>query len=106
MSTTTREVWFEAGEPDIAAALDEHRVGGPKTWTRPCQGSKFHSPTPLLTQRIKVGPTEVHLCGVCQDNLQVFVALMKATDGDLDWVVRREFGNMLRALGMKAWKTQ
>jgi hypothetical protein len=77
-----------------------------------CEGSKFHSPTPLICTKVDlrdlaenadVPSDPVWLCGVCSANLLIFVRLMTATEGDLEWEVRREFGNRIRDLGMKAW---
>jgi hypothetical protein len=98
----------------ILEAIEEHgvtdRAGG--VLGVPCEGSKFHSPTPLVCTKVDlrdlVDNTEalsdvVWLCGVCAANLRIFVRLMVATEGDLEWEVRREFGNRIRDLGMKVW---
>lgn len=68
-----------------------------------CEGSRFHSPTPLLVYVEEVAGTTVRLCGNCRDNLGVFSTLMNASNGSLPWEVRREFGNSIRDLGMRAW---
>lgn len=77
----------------------------------PCEGSKFHSPTPLVTYPYDLAapdlaPPEkgkpkdpVRLCGVCRGNLGVF--LMLTDSGDLEWEVQRQFGNRIRALGQR-----
>lgn len=64
----------------------------------PCEGAKFHSPTPLLVHDVELpdGGT-AKLCGSCRDNLAVLLALL-ADDPALAWNVRREFGNKLRSL--------
>lgn len=87
----------------IEAALDEH--GTPRTEERfvrasehPCQGAQFHSPRPLLT-RETLEREGVYLCPTCEANLGVLLYLLDATDNSLEWVVQREFGNQLRALG-------
>lgn len=108
----------------LAAALRHDtlsRLGG--AMDEPCVGSKYHSPTPL-----RVTPTwlsqvpyeclghdgddlpdpladeaMVWLCSTCYDNLRVFCLLMLATNGGLEWEVRREFGNRIRDLGTRAW---
>ena len=83
-----------------------------------CEGSKFHSPTPMVTKPYwmsgaveyaldgthakKIGDA-VPLCGTCSSNLTVILRLMAATDGGLPWEVRREFGNTIRALADRAW---
>lgn len=98
----------------ILDAIKEHgvtdRAGG--AVGVPCEGSKFHSPTPLLCTKVDLrelvenaeAPSDaVWLCGVCAANLRIFVLLMVSTEGDLEWGVRREFGNRIRDLGMKVW---
>lgn len=84
-----------------------------------CEGAKFHSPRPLFVQHTPLvlrewwpetsehaywvwGPRAA-LCGVCRDNLNILLQMLHATDGDLDWAIRREFGNNLRALAHKGW---
>ncbi len=77
-----------------------------------CQGAKFHSPAPLLVNEVPlVSPllgeaTEdvVWLCPTCATNLYVYQFLMVATEGKMEWAVKREFGNLIRALGNKAWE--
>jgi hypothetical protein len=80
-----------------------------------CEGAKFHSPTPMFTHPVRLIPPEwsasisaihsplVHLCGVCRDNLTILQQMVAATAGDLDWAVRREFGNEIRALAFRGW---
>lgn len=85
-----------------------------------CEGALFHSPRPLFTQHTVLvkpewwGESPEHaywtmaprasLCGTCRDNLDILLQMLYATDGDLDWPTRREFGNNLRALALKGWK--
>lgn len=91
---------------------------GVLTEVQGCEGAKFHSPQPLLVREYGldgalVFPTDgphteeydtVWLCGTCAANLTVLLCLLKAHDGDLPWEARREFGNLVRALGMRAWQ--
>lgn len=81
-----------------------------------CEGSKFHSPTPLFVAPVALIPAEwsaranaqfsprVVLCGTCRDNLAILQQILLATDGDIPWQVRREFGNTIRALADKGWR--
>jgi hypothetical protein len=64
-----------------------------------CEGAKFHSPSTLLLNKVDLpdGRT-VALCGTCRDNLAVLALLLAHYGQDLPWPVRREFGNVLRAL--------
>lgn len=112
----------------ISQAVADHnlldRLGGSSALTGsmggPCVGSKYHSPTPLTTVQVylsqvvaeqaqgitldsRSGEEPVWMCRNCRDNLRVYVLLMAATQGGLDWVVRREFGNRIRDLGQHAW---
>ena len=68
-----------------------------------CAGAKFHSPTPLTVREIAVGDDTVFLCGTCHDNLHVFLDLMHAKEGNVPWEARRCFGNLLRAIGTRAY---
>jgi hypothetical protein len=86
----------------------------------PCEGSKFHSPCPLLVRRhdlsdfvaLMAGEDEalgealdaVWLCSTCLDNLTVYVSLLLLHDNTVDWKVRRGFGNTIRDLGRRAWQ--
>lgn len=92
------------------------------TWTlpgaddMPCEGAKFHSPTPMFVHHVnlvserwsvdaaRLRPDRAWLCGTCRDNLVMLQQLLAATQGDLDWEVRREFGNDLRALALRGWR--
>jgi hypothetical protein len=79
-----------------------------------CEGAQFHSPTPICIRPYVLGqellaPAEedeldiaTWLCGNCCDNLTVYLRLLFEYEDDLPWVVRREFGNLIRALGNKA----
>lgn len=69
-----------------------------------CQGAKFHSPNPLVLHRVTIGSEEVLLCGTCQTNLEVLRHLLVHNEGELDWPVRREFGNQIRALAEREWQ--
>jgi hypothetical protein len=83
-----------------------------------CQGSKFHSPAPLLVRSLALGDAvgllvfeqdpgtdvePVHLCATCRDNLTVYLSVLAAYDGATPHSVRRDFGNLTRALGDRAW---
>lgn len=81
----------------------------------PCAGAKFHSPRPLFTQRTRLvlegwddrlwtRAPAAYLCGTCRDNLVMLLTLLYTSNGDLDWEIRREFGNDLRALAEKGWQ--
>lgn len=83
-----------------------------------CEGSKFHSPTPLLVrpiylsdltvlltnEGILIGEDPVYLCGVCEDNLAVYLSIRWAYDGRLPLRVKRDFGNLIHAIGDRAWE--
>lgn len=88
----------------------------PGVATKPCQGAKYHSPTPLFTTQVALVPlawsedahkasATVWLCGTCRDNLDILQQMLYAAEGRLDWHIRREFGNDLRALAVKGWRT-
>lgn len=88
----------------IADALTDHPIEGEKTWLHGCVGARYHSPTPLLVKQVEIDEAAEWLCGTCEDNLGVFLSLMTTSNGTLPWAVRREFGNLLRALGLRAWE--
>ncbi len=82
-----------------------------------CEGSKFHSPTPLFVDTfVPLIPVQwsaqanaqfsprVSLCGTCRDNLLILQQIMLDRDGDVPWQVRREFGNTIRALADRGWR--
>jgi hypothetical protein len=96
------------------------------TWRLPgedgqtCEGAAHHSPTPLFTKWTSLvlrswwpedatypwwdmGP-HADLCGTCRDNLNILLQMLHATEGHLDWEIRREFGNRLRALAERGWE--
>lgn len=105
--------------PDrLAAALDEVGLDTPpdEIFSRSsgvfardveCLGAKFHSPNPLILRNTHVSPDQrgetVLLCGTCADNLTVLQTLLLKHGGDLPWPVRREFGNLVRALALRGW---
>ena len=90
----------------------------PGTDDRSCEGARFHSPTPLFVRDVPLVKPEwwpedqrrtwswptAYLCGICRDNLDILLQMLKATEGNLDWPIRREFGNELRSLALKGWK--
>lgn len=81
-----------------------------------CEGAKFHSPQPMLVSEYVVArdglieqlgatvPESVWLCGTCSANVNVLLSLMAAHNGTLPWEARREFGNLVRAIAMRAYK--
>lgn len=72
-----------------------------------CEGSKHHSPSPLLVREVQVAPgQQAWLCGTCEGNLSVLQHLLVAHDGALPWPVRRCFGNLIRALAERSWRPQ
>lgn len=95
----------------VQAALEEtdcSDLPGVLALRRECEGAKFHSPTPLVLHETPLapsgeGPTAV-LCGTCCSNLTVLQHLLAEHDGDLPWAVRREFGNLVRALALRGWR--
>lgn len=104
----------------------DHLYGsGPEiTWSLPgddgipCEGAKFHSPRPLFTEEVALvrpdwwpgvntappGAPRASLCGTCRDNLDILLQMLHHADGALDWEIRREFGNDLRALAKRGWE--
>lgn len=79
-----------------------------------CEGSKYHTPTPMFTNAVRLVPEEwdssisafspvVMLCGTCRDNLAMLQQIYAARDGDVPWPVRREFGNLIQALAKTGW---
>lgn len=106
--------------PVIAEAVAEHlgEFTPENGWYDPadiqCQGAAFHSPTPLTMVDTWITPESlssasdaedliVQLCPTCAGNLDVLKALLLATNGELPWVVRRAFGNKVRALAQRGW---
>jgi hypothetical protein len=119
----------KVGGVAVAGVLAEHQN---------CQGSKYHTPNPLVLRcyvvrwkpNERVGytatgeeviqygeagrtellhckesdPDSLWLCGTCAANLEIFLSLMDATNGVMSWQVRREFGNLIRSLGLENWK--
>lgn len=97
----------------LYAGGDWHLPGDDDT---ECEGSRFHSPTPLFVSTVPLIPQawsarahaqfspRVSLCGTCRDNLAILQQILLETDGDVPWQVRREFGNTIRALADKGWR--
>jgi hypothetical protein len=79
-----------------------------------CLGAQYHSPRPLFVIEVPIAPIEwfpktveipqVDLCGTCYDNLTVYEELLYEHEGEVPWALRREIGNMTRALGDQGWK--
>lgn len=95
----------------LATALDEAGIT-PETGSfareTDCEGARFHSPNPLVLCDVPLapdgqGPTAL-LCGTCADNLAVLQSLLMRLDGEVEWPVRREFGNLVRALALRGWE--
>jgi hypothetical protein len=63
-----------------------------------CAGARFHSPTPLVVQRVTVNGNPLFLCGTCRDNMELLADLIEAEDKNLPWPVLREFGSGIRDL--------
>lgn len=66
-----------------------------------CQGSRFHSPRPMIVHRLEMPqPTgePIYLCGTCLDNARLLRTLEHTTPGGVPWTTRRHFGNTIRAL--------
>jgi hypothetical protein len=82
-----------------------------------CEGSRYHSPTPLYVRRWRCWyasglvveadgeshDDDVWLCGTCAHNLRLFMQLMTATNGEMSWETRREFGNEIRRIAKQMW---
>lgn len=73
-----------------------------------CEGSKHHSPTPLMVYRVSIIPGQDHgpfvmLCGTCKSNLKVFQSLL-LHHGEIPWEVQRQFGNIIRELAIRGWR--
>lgn len=70
-----------------------------------CAGARYHSPSPLVVHEVEITDTEsVFLCGTCLDNFRVYRAILEAHEGNAPWPLRREFGNLIRALVERAWE--
>jgi hypothetical protein len=64
-----------------------------------CQGSKFHSPRPMVVHPFPMPHTPgemIYLCGTCSDNVRLLLAL--EAQGEVPWTVKRCFGNLIRAV--------
>ena len=86
---------------NIAGMLDKHpglTADREFTLRHACQGSKFHSPTPLVVHRVIINQQAFFLCGTCQDNVELLSDLIGAEGDSISWVVLREFGTQIRNL--------
>lgn len=101
----------------LARSLDLGSFSDRLAEAQKCDGSRYHTPTPLLIDRYRyaggghVYPItaalqdgDVRLCGTCAENLRVFLQLMVATSGDMPWEAQREFGNSIRRIGKLMWR--
>lgn len=61
-----------------------------------CQGSKFHSPRPMVVHPFPALGEMIYLCGTCSDNVRLLLALQ--AQGEVPWTVKRCFGNLIRAV--------
>ena len=64
-----------------------------------CQGSKFHSPRPMVVHPFSMPHTPegmIYLCGTCMDNVQLLLAIQ--AQGEVPWSVQRCFGNLTRSV--------
>jgi hypothetical protein len=95
----------------LYAAGTWHLPGDPEAV---CEGSRFHSPTPMFVAEVPLIPASwgeehsvasrrLRLCGTCRDNLAILRQIFVSTRGQVPWEVRREFGNTIRALAEEAW---
>jgi hypothetical protein len=70
-----------------------------------CQGSKFHSPRPMVVHPFPMPHTpgeKIYLCGTCSDNVRLLISL--EAQGEVPWTVKRCFGNLVRAVAAAAKK--
>jgi hypothetical protein len=86
--------------PNVREAIDSAAPSLPgRPAVEECQGAKFHSPRPMILHETPVGSGDVVLlCGTCRDNLAVLEALQESTEEALPGPLRREWGNVIRAL--------
>lgn len=80
------------------------------------EGSAFHSPKPLLLHHTPIydpswpsaEPEEriptVLLSGTNRDSLIVWQTLLYEMEGVVPWEIRREIGNVIRAIGEQGWR--
>lgn len=80
-------------------AFPDMELPGIPTREHECQGSKFHSPRPMVVHPFPMPHTpgeKIYLCGTCSDNVRLLLALLG--QGDVPWTVKRCFGNLVRAV--------
>lgn len=103
----------------LLGAADVQSLASDLAWLQSgdCEGSKHHSPSPLLIRPYylstmvaeAVGTSTTHeeglvyLCSTCRDNLTVYLSILYAYDGATPQAVRRDFGNIILSLGDRAW---
>lgn len=88
----------------IDALLAEHGTptGDGRAAIHPCEGTKFHSPSPLTTICYEAYPgKQVWLCPTCLSKLQCFLFLHGSDPAAMTWDVMREFGNQIRLFGQE-----
>lgn len=87
---------------EVLAQIEESpraELPGITTDQHECQGSKFHSPRPMVVHPFPMphAPGElIYLCGTCSDNVRLLLALQE--QGEVPWRVKRCFGNLIRAV--------
>ena len=87
---------------EALSTTDCSGLSGAPAVEQECEGAKFHSPTPLLLHEVGLPTGGVAvLCGTCAENLAVFQHLLAESAGTLPWTVRREFGNLIRAIALR-----
>lgn len=80
-------------------AFPDMELPGIPTQAHECQGSKFHSPRPMVVHPFPMPQTpgeKIYLCGTCSDNVRLLLALQ--AQGEVPWPVKRCFGNLVRAV--------
>jgi hypothetical protein len=81
-------------------------VGPPTSWhsrasEHPCEGTKFHSPTPMTTAQFDDPACRAWLCPTCTSKLEIFLHIHEQDPELLTWDVMREFGNQIRIMGQR-----
>lgn len=95
----------EARLSQLDTDLGFESTGGLARLGGDCEGSRYHSPRPLMTYRVALDDGAiVQLCGTCRDNLRLLRNLLDE-DAPLPWDALREFGNRIRDLGRRGWPT-
>ncbi len=104
----------------LAAAPHPESLPVALSWlqTGDCDGSRHHSPSPLLIKPVylsslldevlggdaRAGEDLVYLCSTCRDNVTVYLSILYAYNGAAPRAVKRDFGNLTLTLGERAWQ--